>query len=102
MICPHCHQPMLTERPHVHEPSDIVAKLRRNPRGVMFELEHQCADEIERLQRQNAAMLEKLRWVMQDCSECDYGDGPTGVDRNNNKPCPNCADIRALIAEVEG
>jgi hypothetical protein len=27
---------------------ELIEKLRRNPRGVMFELEHECADALEK------------------------------------------------------
>jgi len=27
---------------------NLIEKLRRNPRGIMFELEHECADALEK------------------------------------------------------
>jgi hypothetical protein len=35
---------------------ELIEKLRRNPRGVMFELEHECADALEKAEAELAAI----------------------------------------------
>ena len=35
---------------------ELIDKLRRNPRGVMFELEHECADALEKAEAELAAI----------------------------------------------
>tara|TARA_R110002126_G_scaffold284477_1_gene434211 strand:- start:247 stop:609 length:363 start_codon:yes stop_codon:yes gene_type:complete len=35
---------------------ELIEKLRLNPRGVMFELEHECADALEKAEAELAAI----------------------------------------------
>ena len=39
---------------------ELIDKLRRNPRGVMFELEHECADALEKAEAELAAIKAAL------------------------------------------
>ena len=43
----------------------LIDKLRRNPRGVMFKLEHECADALEKAEAENA----RLKAAMDEYSE---------------------------------
>ena len=39
---------------------ELIDKLRRNPRGVMFELEHECADALEKAEADAQACREQI------------------------------------------
>lgn len=39
---------------------ELIDKLRRNPRGLVFELEHECADALEKAEAELAAIKAAL------------------------------------------
>ena len=46
---------------------ELMDKLRRNPRGVMFELEHECADALEKAEADEQGLLADIERLGIEC-----------------------------------
>ena len=59
---------------------ELIEKLRRNPRGVMFELEHECADALEKAEAELAAIKAAQPSAISDERIREIGKDAFGID----------------------